>query len=61
MNKKTSRKRPQTKKPNKHAYESPGFIHEVREHTRSNIAVPHKNKAKYDRNDFRSQKQRGEW
>lgn len=60
MNKKTSRKRPQSQKSNKHAYESAGFIHTLREHSGSNIAQPHRNKAKY----YRPSEKRsmgGEW
>ena len=61
MNKKTSRKRPQKQKSNKHSYESAGFIHMVREHSRSSIAEPHRNRARYDRRDERKMRQRGDW
>jgi hypothetical protein len=59
MNKKPSRKRPQSPKP--HKYESAGFIHTLREHSRSSIAEPHRNRSKYRRADFRNQIQKGSW
>lgn len=59
MNKKPSRKRPQSPKP--HKYASEGFIHTLREHSSSSIADRHRNRAKYRRADYRTQTQRGVW
>jgi hypothetical protein len=56
-----STKRAQKPKANKHSYESPNFIHTVREHSRSSIAEPHRNRTKYRRVDAKRAMQRGEW
>lgn len=59
MNKKPSRKRPQSQKPNKHA--NPAMHAAMMEIRRSSAAELHRNFARYDRRDFRAQKQRGVW
>lgn len=57
MNKKTSRKRPQNPKPPKHA--NPAMHRAMVELRRSSAAEPHRNRARYDRRDYRAQVQRG--
>lgn len=59
MNKKISRKRPQNPKPNKHA--NPAMHRAMVELRRSSAAEPHRNRARYDRRDFRNMAQRGVW
>jgi hypothetical protein len=59
MNKKTSRKRPQNQKPNKHA--NPAMYRAMMELRQSSAAEPHRNRSRYDRRDFRAMAQRGVW
>ena len=58
MNKKPSRKRPQSPKPR---YANPAMHEAMVELRQGSRAQPHKLKNREDRHEFRKQRQRGEW
>lgn len=57
MNK--NRKRPQAQKTNRHA--NPEMHRAMVELRQGSRTQPHRNRARYDRNDFRTQSQKGQW
>lgn len=59
MNKKTSRKRPQNPKPPKHS--NPAMYRAMVEQYHGSAADPHRNRSRYDRNDYRRDAQNGRW
>lgn len=55
----TKRKRPQAPKNNRHA--NPDMHRAMVELRQGSRTSPHRNRARYERNDYRNQSQRGDW